>query len=503
MGRHKVYKSIVEAVKKGRLKEPFALFWGDNDDEFWKERNEIINYHKDVHDGVIDPEEIVPANNKDLYLIAKQASEKHGGFTGFDETELEDALYELETVDIQHAIFFGIVGVFAAYVTDYFGKDLEKFIDGKLPKDYDKNNPFDFKKGTGHRYDLFHDFNLLKKIPKDFHIDTYNISVQEFLGISALDPDPTILDLMVKMYCKNKSGFFSKSITIAQRIIGHYSKDFVTPDGLPIPFSSIFTRYINSMTNICGYSNSNVLMGTLKREYGSLHSSDLASIAIMKALLAVYIKGDKFNYYTKSSLKIVKNQLNIIAYGTCMILQLLLLLWGKEKSPKKNIVGGKLNLVLATLFLTNTRSLIVSINKEHRLIMDFYEERIQYYEHVEDEELSILMLKEYRGDIKEPYHFESTDNYFCSVKIINEAFESVKNEKNWDENSLAQINALYQLEIARYDFACNKIDHDLYLKSIRSLAADFYNNYGISIFKETDIHDSFYEKINDLYLGKG
>ncbi len=359
------------------------FFLGKDTKDYWDEKATILEYAKSINGKGKVNKALLAMDTRQLYLVA----EREVGRVDFDAltNDIPDYFVELEDRHIIHAVEIGILGALIAWEVDRKGKKLETFLDKHLPKllkegltpeeyqQYDVNTPFDIKKGNQHRYDLFHDLlSFWQKVPGDFMVN----------GVEVHQPDSlvSLKELLMKTYSIEGNTQVENFIRIVKHCIVHFSKDISTSDGLPILGSSLFTRFEKSATNSCGYSTSNVVMDILGREYGSINTSDFASIVVMKTFLKLYIANS--TPHNEASKRLFENQLNVMTYGTCMIIQLVLMMRGKTDNPQKNIDGGKLNIIMASLFAKNCMGIIKLLSREDEVIKQHYEEIIRYYDSI-------------------------------------------------------------------------------------------------------------------------
>jgi len=273
------------------------FFLGKDTKDYWDEKATILTYIESEHEKGGVNEALLAMDDEHLYRVAKQQV----GRIDFDSLtkDIPDYFTELEKHHISYAIELGILGALIAWYVDKKGKALEDFLDNHLPKllekglspeeyqQYDKNSPFDIKKGYQHRYHLFHDLLLSwqQKVPGDFKVN--GVEIYKIVGKSP-DSSVSLKELLVKTYSINSKTLLQNFIRIVEHCIVHFLKDFSTSDGLPLLGSSLFTRFEKSVTNSCGYSTSNLVMDILGREYGSINNSDFASIVVIKAFLRLY-----------------------------------------------------------------------------------------------------------------------------------------------------------------------------------------------------------------------
>lgn len=296
------------------------------------------------------------------HLSLEERAKRAVGTTNFDallaELDIDPDFRSLNENDVVIAIGIGVMGVLAAQLTNMNAESLEdrflKFHQYFKGEDTCGASPADYRAGWKHRYIFGHDFNLFQKLPEGYTymgkpVGGKSLYSLVFSYIQTNFPD------------SNGIGLHLKAVG---HVLTHYLSDLPTHDGLPLPFSSFFTRWIKDETKISGYSASNPLMDALGPEFGSINAADVSTYAVIKAM----IKGYKsYCHWGKETTKDDKDlheaQLNTIAYGIAMVIQMMLLLtgvWGRT---------GKLNYLIAGPFLFNCARTTLIINRKHKKFM--------------------------------------------------------------------------------------------------------------------------------------
>lgn len=369
------------------------IFEDDFNEDYWDKKATNLKYHKKLNNGETRKDFFIPKNNDELF---KTAHEKVG-LVDFnkelDKLAIEKMFYSLDDEKIKMALGIGIVGAIFAFITEAQGKALENKIDESankyFGKDFDKYNPADSKRGNNHRYHYGHDpvrdiFTGGQKLPEGYRLPN---------GKEIQKNVQRLYQLFNKKYYKDINGnLIVQPLDIFSHLLIHYLKDFVTVQGLPIPFSSHFTEWEENMLNTCGFSSRNKFMDALGREYGSFNFSDITSVGLIKILKSIYsrkiITNNKIDRTSKNAEKILRNQLSVISYGTCIFIQMSLIFKSKKIDTKSKDVlyGAKLNLILVSLFLKNFSQLFMSLNKEHKNILLYYDKSIDKLENKSFEE---------------------------------------------------------------------------------------------------------------------
>lgn len=336
-------------------------------EEYWNKKTTILKYDKKIYEdkksGKNKLKEPKIITNEELFSEAQKSIGTYNFVEELEKLEINDFFCQLNDSNIKISISIGIMGAVAAIVTDILGKPIEQNIFRK----FDQNHPADFMKGQFHRYHFGHDIaNPFEKLPKGFQLHGEDIGGK------------SLFKMVGEAYCPNSPPIQKLFCIIGHNFV-HYFRDFITPDGLPLPGSSIFTQWEENLVNRCGFSSSNALMDSLGRELGSIKASDFTSIILMKALSSFYIKKQTINKnLSKKAVKIFEKQINIISTSTCLIIQLFLQLFHFSNRTNVNKIksGAKLNLILLALFTKHVTQLMYYISKEHKDIIDFYDNSI-------------------------------------------------------------------------------------------------------------------------------
>jgi len=353
--------------------------------DFWDKRATILRYHEELYHKNVEPESKNKlVSNEDLYIEALNSTGKFSFSELLEKHEIGNFYHLLTNDQIAISIGIGIFGTVMAAVTDHLSFDnpqvrgkeaknkIEEFFlkgDEKLMrlfnKDYDKViNPADFRSGYRHRYFFGHDpVNMWQKLPEGFLYKGENVGGR------------TLFDLCADSYGYNIPGFkgqILKPIKAISTLFSHYLTDLPTHDGIPIPGSSLFTKWEENILRASGFSSKNQLMDTLGTELGSIRLSDFSSTAVVFVMLKFYHKSIvKQHSLDKSADKILKNQLATIAYGSNVISQLSLFVYGV------NLPAAKLNHIAAMALLKNCLGLYQNLSKENKKIIHGYNESIE------------------------------------------------------------------------------------------------------------------------------
>lgn len=360
--------SFLNAIKE-------IVFW-EKDDDFFDKEATIKEYF-----AVCPPEQRRSVNSyEELYAEALKYVSKQS----FAENtkDQENYFYEMNKTDASVAILTGVFAYVIARETDKNGKKLEKGIDKLLPKDFDKNSPFDTRTGLKHRnfgHDIF-SFGL-ERIPNDYQIyagkmDRHNL----YLPIGEVlekEGDCSMLDLIWLYYGKDKpllKGIFS----CAGHTVVHFAKDLLTSEGVPLPFSSLLNEYIIEEDELEQSGLENKFNEKIDKVKGNLKASDFTSLAFIEGMCKLYAHSKSLGEKEKSFNRDIK----IIAMSACIMIQMSSLLIGEEKkliNPKKGnptmipgIPGAKMNMVMASAMLKNmVQEMTVVVKARHEVNVEY------------------------------------------------------------------------------------------------------------------------------------
>jgi hypothetical protein len=331
-------------------------------------------------------ETIIAEREQIKTTLSAEQLEKLQSQLDFDEEFNRIVITELSKSDITACAMFGILTAFIAKMLDNNGKKIETFINSlnvkdpatgnKLSiKDFDTNNVFDLKRGANHREQLFHSGNIFKKAPSDF-VKPDGASIEDLMQMGK--SSYSLLEIMTKHY--GLSGGFLKNAGAILKIYGiHFAKDIVTPAGLPLPFSDIFTKFSVNDANACGYSTHNLLYDGFLKEanrelrFLNIRASDISSAVLIGIFASAYVKiiHPELN---KRQQKSLISKMTVATSAMLVISQLLMLCAGATKKGAV-IDGGKLNLIAAKMLLINSFKVCNEANRNHRIIMGVYSQR--------------------------------------------------------------------------------------------------------------------------------
>lgn len=352
----------------------------DTDKVFFDKEATIKEYF-----ALVPPEKRRRVNDYDeLYQEALKFVEKQDFVK--NTANLDDYFHEISKDEGMVAVFLGIIAYGVAKEVDKNGSEIEQAIDKMLPKDYDVNNPFDVKKGYGHRI-FGHDpatFGM-KNIPGDLLIQVKDsvtgkyspIRIGEFLG-KGISSNVSMWDLIWKFYGNNKTPLKGIINALSHTII-HFAKDLFTPAGLPLPFVSLFNeyqKYMNMGKSVSTIKYQDSFMYKMDNQKINMKASDFASYFLIESFLYFYCE------YTSNSKGITdrkgfKQDMKLISMGTCISLQMSTIVLGNElqvgkRGNKSMIPGGKVNVLMTGTFFKVALQDMGSILKARHKINESY-----------------------------------------------------------------------------------------------------------------------------------
>lgn len=370
-----------------RISQIFVL---ENDKTYWDKKATVLEWQKRTEKKLLSD-----STNQDIY----EAATKDGYNVSWESlaSSLPDYFIELSTLDISFAISIGIITAFTAKIVDRIGsekseketgtKSLEKRISEMAEKGYDKNNPFDLRSGANHRK-VGHDiFSFTKKtIPGDYVMrdKAGNLrKVADIVGASTKDKF-SMSDIINATYGTGTNRFFDNIWDRLAHTVHHLAKDIVTPNGIPLPFTGLFNKFIANENNVSGYRVTNKILDNIQNEFCSMRASDFTSIGCINLChtMLYQIKESEWKKFDKDTIRASKAQLKVLSYCSCVITQMFLYL--SQKSNIHNLVdrktnendGGTLNWVMFTLIMKNVAQVFYLQGKTDKLLLKEQQELI-------------------------------------------------------------------------------------------------------------------------------
>ncbi|MBE6748195.1 MAG: hypothetical protein E7557_03085 [Ruminococcaceae bacterium] len=377
-----------ELYQESKLLEADEIYWG--------KRATIGQYFYDIQNGFIVPEK-VSKDAEERYQIALEAV----GNVTFDQLfgDEKDYFAELDDVDLFVGVAIGVSAVLVAMCIDEKGKNIEKKIDEKTIKDngikdgeievkikdYDTNNAFDLVSGKGHRKSGHGITSFMEEIPADMKVANQgNRTIAEITGCTG--DTVKFSEYFKAVYSYDDLSKYQVLIERIKHVMVHFSKDIFTPDGIPLPFSEMLTKYVKNDSNKSGYSVQNKLLEKLGTGANSVKASDLATPVYIKTLLSIYYKLRGEKDLSENAIKLKKAQLATLAYGTCLIVQSIMWviahMFGK---PGTNYSGARINYAMAMTLIKNIVQIEVIINKEQKATLKKYDDLIKKLEETKED----------------------------------------------------------------------------------------------------------------------
>jgi len=349
------------------------LFVKEDDSAYWDKKAAELTLLGELHRGnlVLGPD--------DHHRSLAEQAQRAVGHINFEEMlialDVDTGYRQLSKADITVAIGIGLMGVAAAYATNLNAEALEEQA-LKLHENFKPDgatSPHDYRSGAKHRYIFGHDFNLGQKFPEGMTFGGDQVGGKSLYQL--------LLNYIEAHY--PGSGVLATHFKLVMHLLTHYLSDLPTNDGLPLPFTSFFTKWKENPLNASGYSAENPVLDALGREFGTIHASDMTSYAVMKLM----IKGYKaYTFWGESTSERDKDlheaQMSTIAYGTTLLIQLFLCLVNAGSGGVVGTTAGatrmtaKFNYLIAGPFLWNASKSVIIVGKQHSEIMKDYEASI-------------------------------------------------------------------------------------------------------------------------------
>ncbi|MGH8437990.1 MAG: hypothetical protein ACRERW_02830 [Pseudomonas sp.] len=336
-----------------------------SDDAYWNEKATEVTYLSTLHAGKASH-----SPGLEPLTLSERAATAVGQISFdemLDELEIDPSYPALTKAQMGTAVGMGIIGVLLAHLTNSQSETLEAFFK-QLHEPYKPGtgpSPIDYRAGAKHRYIFGHDFNLWQKLPDDYTFGGASVGGKTLYSL--------ILEQMQLGF--PNAGFIGTNVKAVLHILTHYLSDLPTTDGLPLPFSSLFTQWMKDETKASGYRAENPLMDALGKEYGTINAADIASYAIIKLLLKGHHGIAFYNTTANDDEKALHlAQMSTIAYGTAVIIQMMLLVSGTAGRT------GKLNYLTAGPFLWNAGKTVLICHRQHRQIVQDYDRSLALLE---------------------------------------------------------------------------------------------------------------------------
>lgn len=352
----------------------------ERDTDFFDKEATIKEYFK-----ICPPEKRRKVNSYDkLYFEALKYVNKQS----FEENtrHMENYFYEMTQMDASIAILTGVFAYAIAYGVDKNGKKLEKCIDDLLPKDFDKNNPFDIRTGKNHRY-MGHDIFTfaLKRIPNNYPIYVGKMgrgNIYEPIGkVVGKQGDISMLDLIWTYYGKGAKSPIAGVFNCAGHTIVHFAKDLLTSDGVPLPFSALFNDP-DVFDDDLVLDQGDVILENKFNDWvnkynGNMKASDFTTLGFIKAMCKAYTAQKKLGEKAES----FNRDLQIIAMATCIMIQMSAMILNqknvlKKKDKKAIVPGAKWNVILTGAMMKVMTQEMLEVTKVRNEVNKAYSQKI-------------------------------------------------------------------------------------------------------------------------------
>lgn len=191
-----------------------------------------------------------------------------------------------------------------------------------------------------------------------------------------------MLDLIWVYYGKGAKSPLAGVFNCAGHTIVHFAKDLLTADGIPLPFSSLFTKPDVFDDDMILDQNDatleNVFNDWVNKYNGNVKASDLATLGFIESTCKLYTAQKKLGEKAES----FNRDLKIIAMGTCIMLEMATMILNQQKSLKKKgknaiVPGGKWNVILTGAMMKAMTQEMVEVTKVRNEINKKYSEKIK------------------------------------------------------------------------------------------------------------------------------
>ena len=442
------------------------LFTIESDKSYWDKKATVLEWNR--VEGKKLPSD---ATNAEIYAAART--------DGYDlswkniSKDIPADFIELSKTDITFAIGTGIVAAFSAKHIDSIGSKksesevtLEGLFEKITPKNYDKNNAYDFRGGKGHRkvgHDMMGIFH--KNIPGVYQLRNREgnlVSVASLIGGHRDHYSQS--EIMDAFYANSANGALGNLTSLVSHTFVHLIKDMVTPNGIPLPFSSFFNKF-EVAENVSGYSVKNSLLDNIQSEFNTLRASDFTTITFIDAIHRAYyqMKKKEWNQFDKENVKMTKAEMKIFTYSACILAQMSLYLFQKNDISSKNdrgtneTDGGTFNWPMFLLVIKNALVVSTCQKKTNELLLKSQFELIQSIK-----KEKFLMGQHYSyADRKYDYYYDNDDNDYLLPEEIKLIIQLAPPVTEQDKDSIDQIQ---ELELLKYRAGIKELTHKEFME---------------------------------------
>lgn len=431
--------------------------------------------------------------------------------------DMPDYFIELSASDMTFAVGVGFITALTAMYVDRMGseksekntgkKSLEKRIEEITPKDYDRNNPFDNRGGQGHRKTGHDIFGFGKKdIPYDYMMRDSSGTVKSVAEIIGKDLGATgkasQLDLIKAFYGNDTNGLLGNIGSGIMHTLVHMAKDLVTPNGLPLPFTSFLNKYIENQKNVSGYSVENEFLDNVQKEFSTLRASDFTSVAFIRLTHQIFykLKKKEWENFDTDVVKMTKAQLNIISYTSCIIVQMFLYLFQTKNIHLKtdritnSNDGGTFNFIMFSLVLKNALQVSYLQSKTNKLLLN---EQDQLIKELLGE--SVYMGQHFNYYVRNyDYIYDNNEGDYITIDELNKGLSVTPVHSNMDEDARKTIK---DLENLKYEAILYDMPQSEFIVKQTNILNAFNDRWDTYLF-ESDYAERFYDNLNEI-LKKG
>ncbi len=336
-----------------------------SDEQYWNQKAAELEYLSKSYKGEIVQD---PALSSSSLQERAVAAVGHVDFESMLEgLEVDTSYVAISSVHIVLAVKYGLVGTLIGHLTNVNADKIEEIL-LKLHgyfKPGGKRSPLDYHTGAKHRYTFGHDLNVFGELPPGYTIGGKDVGGKSLYSL--------VLDYIKEGYpnCGPVVGHFKA----VMHILTHLISDLPTKDGIPLPFTSIFTEWVENGDNVSGYSAKNPVMDFLGREFGTINAADVTAYAVIKVLVKSHhaIEFHK-SVAEEDDRELILAQMYSVAYGASIAVQMFIMM------VDPGSLNAKLNHMIAWPFLYNAGKSQLLLLRQHGEVLGDYERSLAQLE---------------------------------------------------------------------------------------------------------------------------
>lgn len=207
-------------------------------------------------------------------------------------------------------------------------------------------------------------------------------TIGEYLGKE--DGRITMLDLIWHEYGAKENSLLEGIFSCVGHTVVHFAKDLLTPDGVPLPFSSLKNDYIplegDDIFDQNDYILENKFNEWVDKYNGNMKASDFVTLGFIESMCKLYTAQKKLGEKAES----FNRDLKIIAMGTCIMIQMSSMILnqkniikkGKDKGKKAMVPGAKWNVILTGAMMKAMTQEMTEVTKVRKEVNKAYSQKI-------------------------------------------------------------------------------------------------------------------------------